>query len=56
MVVDSRERRREMTKEKSKGKKVHRLDFTIITWLAVKLVIDTAAFIYIVWRLLELKK
>ena len=35
-------------------KKENKMDFVIISWLALKLVLDTGAFIYIIWRLTEL--
>lgn len=37
-----------------RSKKISHMDLTIITWLAIKLVIDTGAFIYIIWRLRHL--
>jgi len=32
-------------------KRKDKMDFVIISWLALKLVLDTAAFVYIIWRL-----
>jgi len=36
-----------------KHKRVYKMDFVIIGWLAIKLIVDTAAFIWIIWRLTE---
>jgi len=30
---------------------IHNIDIIVIFWLALKLVVDTATFMYIIWRL-----
>lgn len=40
-----------MSKVGALKKNMDKFDITVITWLAMKLVVDTAAFIYIIWRL-----